>query len=134
MACRLAAERAPHTDTAALDAAVARMRSAAVAGDRDGTKAADFDFHAAVFELAGHTRLRDHFRMLHVQTRLYLNLTASVDYQLDEIAQIHADLADAIRAGDAPRAERLGGSHNTKDGEALCARLADAEREARPAS
>jgi DNA-binding FadR family transcriptional regulator len=61
--------------------------------------------------------------MLHVQTRVYLNLTATVDYRLEEIAEIHAELADAIRAGDARRAERLGGSHNTKDGQALCARL-----------
>ena len=64
-------------------------------------KAADFDFHAAVVELAGHARLREHFRMLHVQTRLYLNLTASLDYPLDEIAALHAELADAIRSGDA---------------------------------
>jgi DNA-binding GntR family transcriptional regulator len=126
MACRLAAERAPHVGTTELDAAVARMRTAAKAGDTDAMKEADFDFHAAVFELAAHARLREHFRMLHVQTRLYLNLTATVDYQLDEIARIHAELADAIRAGDAPRAERLGASHNTKDGEALCARLAAA--------
>ena len=64
-------------------------------------KAADFDFHVAVVELAGHSRLRDHYRMLHVQTRLFLNLTASADYPLREIADIHAELADAIRAGDA---------------------------------
>ena len=100
------------------------MRAGAEAGDRDAVKAADFDFHVAVVELAGHARLSDHYRMLHVQTRLFLNLTASADYPLHEIADIHAELADAIRAGDAARAERLGGSHNTRDGEAICARLA----------
>jgi DNA-binding GntR family transcriptional regulator len=123
MACRLAAERAGTAGTSAVDAAVARMRAAAANGDTTAMKAADFDFHVAVVDLAGHSRLRDHFQKLHVQTRLYLNLTATVGYQLDAIADIHAELADAIRAGDAPRAERLGGSHNTKDGQALCARL-----------
>ena len=103
------------------------MRQAAAAGDVAAMKAADFDFHVAVVELAGHSRLRDHFQALHVQTRLYLNLTATVGYQLDEIAAIHAELADAIRAGDAERAERLGGTHNTKDGEALCALLTQQE-------
>ena len=44
-------------------------------------KAADFDFHTAVVELAGHARLSEHYRMLHGQTRLYLNLTATVGYQ-----------------------------------------------------
>ena len=89
------------------------MRAGAQAGDRAAVKAADFAFHVAVVELAGHARLRDHYRMLHVQTRLFLNLTAGADYPLREIAEIHAELADAIRAGDAARAERLGGSHNT---------------------
>ena len=118
MACRLAAERAPTGGTAAIDAAVARMRAAAEAGDTDAMKAADFDFHVAVFELAGHARLREHFQMLHVQTRLYLNLTASLGYPLDEIAAIHAELADAIRAGDAAPPSGWRASHNTADGEA----------------
>ena len=86
-------------------------------------KAADFDFHVAVVELAGHARLREHFRLLHAQTRLYLNLLGPAEYPLDEIVRVHAELADAIRSGDADLAERLGGSHNTRDGEALCARL-----------
>jgi DNA-binding GntR family transcriptional regulator len=124
MACRLAAERAPAAGCAGVDAAVARMRAGAEAEDREAVKAADFAFHVAVVELAGHSRLREHYRMLHVQTRLFLNLTASAGYPLREIAEVHAELADAIRAGDAGRAERLGGSHNTRDGEAICARLA----------
>src|SRR5690349_20931925 len=121
MACRLAAQR-PDRDLTRLDAAVARMRAAR---DIQALKAADFDFHVAVFDLADHARLREHFKLLHGQTRLYLNLTSTYDYEADHIAAIHAELSDAIRAGDAERAERLGGRHNTEDGEALCARLAN---------
>jgi DNA-binding GntR family transcriptional regulator len=124
MACRLAAERAPHHGMPAVDQAIGRMRAAAKANDVEAMKAADFDFHVAVVELAGHARLRDHFRMLHVQTRVYLNLLDGEIYRLDEIVAVHTALADAIRAGDAERAEQLGGSHNTRDGEALCAQLA----------
>jgi DNA-binding GntR family transcriptional regulator len=123
MACRLAAERAPAVGSAGVDAALARMRAGALADDREAVKAADFDFHVAVVELAGHARLREHYRLLHTQTRLFLNLTASADYPLREIADVHAELAAAIRTGDAGRAERLGGEHNTADGEAICARL-----------
>ena len=66
--------------------------------------------------------------MLEGQTRLYLNLTAPTEYPLDrDRSAIHGELADAIRSGDAALAERLGGSHNTADGEALCARLAGDE-------
>ena len=122
MACRLAAERAAGgAGMAGVDAAIAAMHAA---GATAAMKAADFAFHQAVVELAGHARLRDHYQRLHVQTRLYLNLTAAADhYVLDEIAALHAELAEAIRAGDAARAAELGGSHNTRDGEALCAML-----------
>ena len=125
MACRLAAERvAGGGGMAGVDAAIAAMRAAAEAGDAAAMKAADFAFHAAVVELAGHARLRDHYQLLHVQTRLYLNLTAAADhYVLNEIAALHAELAEAIRSGDAARAAELGGTHNTRDGEALCAKL-----------
>ncbi|RKQ93732.1 GntR family transcriptional regulator [Solirubrobacter pauli] len=121
MACRLAAQRV--ANTAAMDAAVARMRAAAEAGDVTAMKEADFDFHTAVIDLAGHSRLREQYRTLHAQTRLYLNLTATVGYELGEIAAKHAELADAIRRGDAARAEQLGGAHNTDDGERLVAML-----------
>ena len=109
MACRLAAERVGRRRGRwpAVDAAVARMQAA---GDTTAMKAADFDFHTAVVELAGHSRLSEHYRMLHGRTRLYLNLTATVGYEHDEITAKHAELADAIRAGDATRAERLGAS------------------------
>lgn len=123
MACRLAAQRAATAGTAGIDAAVERMRTAQ---DTEAMKAADFDFHTAVVELADHARLREHYRMLHTQTRLYLNLTATVGYELTEIAARHAELADAIRAGDAHRAEQLGATHNTADGERLVALLSDA--------
>jgi DNA-binding GntR family transcriptional regulator len=86
---------------------------------------ADFAFHTAVVDLAGHARLREQYRMLHAQTRLFLNLTAGADYPLREIAELHADLADAIRTGDTARAEQLGGSHNTADGEAISHQLSN---------
>jgi DNA-binding GntR family transcriptional regulator len=125
MACRLAAERV--TDGAGMDAVDAAIAAMYDAEDATAMKAADFAFHVAVVELAGHAQLRDHYRRLHARTRLYLNLTAAADhYVLDEIAALHAELAEAIRAGDAARAGELGGSHNTRDGEALCKTLAGA--------
>jgi DNA-binding GntR family transcriptional regulator len=127
MACRLAAGRALAFGTSALDATVARMNAAAQADDRAAMVVADYDFHTAVVELAGHARLREHYRLLHARTRLYLNLTASVGYELPKIELLHRQLADAIRAGDAGLAERLGGVHNTEDGERLCQMLRERE-------
>jgi DNA-binding GntR family transcriptional regulator len=121
MACRLAAERAAAgASTASVDAAVERMRGAP---DKAAMKAADFDFHTAVVELADHALLREHYRMLHGRTRLYLNLTATIGYEHDAITAIHVELADAIRAGKATLAEELGAGHNTADGERLVALL-----------
>ena len=127
MACRLAAGRAPTFGTAELDAVVARMAAAARGNDRESMVRADYAFHTAVVELAGHTRLREHYRLLQAQTRLYLNLTSTVEYELPEIERVHRALADAIRAGDAALAERLGGSHSTEDGERLCRLLREQE-------
>jgi DNA-binding GntR family transcriptional regulator len=117
MACRLAAERAPRSGTAALDAILDQMDRA---DDRVSMMELDYAFHVAIVELAGHHKLRTHYRLLHAQTRLYINLTASFSYELPHIKRIHRKLADAIRGGDAPLAERLGGSHSTEDGERLC--------------
>lgn len=127
MACRLAAGRAMKFGTAELDAVVDRMAAAVRAGDREAMVRADYAFHIAVVELAGHARLREHYRLLHAQTRLYLNLTSTVEYELPEIERLHRALADAIRAGDAALAERLGGSHSTEDGERLCRLLRERE-------
>jgi DNA-binding GntR family transcriptional regulator len=127
MACRLAAVRARTFGTEALDRTVARMSAAVRAGDRAATVAADYAFHVAVVELAGHAKLSQHYRLLHAQTRLYLNLTASVDYELPRIERLHRELSNAIRSGDEARAERLGGSHNTRDGERLCRLLREKE-------
>jgi DNA-binding GntR family transcriptional regulator len=127
MACRLAAGRALTFGTAAMDDTIERMGAASRADDRAAMVAADYGFHTAVVELAGHARLREHYGLLHARTRLYLNLTASVDYELPKIEQIHRRLADAIRAGDATLAERLGGSHSTEDGERLCQILRERE-------
>src|SRR6266566_3155355 len=70
MACRLAAERAAAFGTADLDATVGRRRAATKAKDRAAMVSADYDFHVAVVDLAGHARLREHYRLLQARTRL----------------------------------------------------------------
>jgi len=129
MACRLAAGRAARFGTEPLDRTIEHMCEAARADDRGAVIEADYAFHVAVVELAGHSRLREHYRLLQAQTRLYLNLTASVEYELPRIERLHRELADAIRAGDAALAERLGGSHSTEDGERLCRILREREEQ-----
>ena len=76
------------------------MRAAADAGDTAAMKAADFDFHAAVVELAGHARLREHYRMLHVPDPALPQPDGDLDYQLDEIAA-HARRSWPTRSGPA---------------------------------
>lgn len=128
MACRLAAERAATVGTADLEATLSRMSAAVKAKNVTVMKEADLAFHLAVIDLAGHSRLREHYLMLHGQTRLYLNLTSTVDYSLTYIERVHRELGDAIRHQDIDLAERLGGSHSTKDGERLCSMLRQREQ------
>lgn len=123
MAARIVASRIDESGRVRLREALGRMEAAALAGDRKRMVEADFGIHNCLFELTDHQRLQSQYRLLEAQTKLYLRLTASMDYDPVAIHEIHRRLVHAIVEGDAELAESLAKDHNTQDGEQMVSML-----------
>lgn len=131
MAARLAAARMDDAGRDALAGVLETMQGAAHAGDRSGVIDADYAIHRRIVDLAGHGRLSGQYQLIESQTRIYLSITATLDYDLGAIIDIHRDLVEAVSRGDAKRAETLARNHNTPDGKRMVALLKQQEDNAR---
>ena len=131
LACRLAADRITADGARRLRDVLAVMASAVAGDDRAAVVDADYALHRTIIDLAQHTRLAEHYLQLEAQTRLFLNLTSGMEYDLPSILETHTRLAEAVIAGDADLAAALGGAHNTADGERITRSLV--EKESTPA-
>lgn len=129
LACRLAAERMTSAAAESLSSCLVMMATAAAANDKSAVVDADYAFHRTIFAIAGHSRLLEHYLLIEAQTRLYLNLTSEVDYDLVRILEVHERLAQVILSGDGPAAENLARDHNTADGERMTVALREKEIE-----
>jgi DNA-binding GntR family transcriptional regulator len=132
MATRISAERITNEGRARLDAVIEATAAAVRSGSFPKVIEADYAFHRCVFEMTRHERLQAHYRMIEPQTRLYMRMFASLNaatlnYDLPQILAIHRDYAEAIKAGDAARAQSLANDHNTVDGERIVALLRSRE-------
>lgn len=127
MATQLAAAHISNAGRLLLDASLDVMATAVRQENRSGVVEADYSFHQCIFELTGHARLQAHYKMIEPQTRLYLRLTATLDYDLEYILKIHRDIARSVKDGDVAGAEALARNHNTQDGERMAAMLREAE-------
>jgi DNA-binding GntR family transcriptional regulator len=119
MATHAVASRVTQATRATLGNAMAAMRMAVQAKGRAGVVEADYALHRCIVELAGHSRLQAAYGLIEAQTRLFLRITATLDYDLPHILAIHEALTEAILSGDAARAEALARDHNTPDGEKM---------------
>lgn len=94
-------------------------------GDVDALVALDTAFHVAIAEGAGNpyvvAALRANGPRLDAAVRLYLTATTMRDAIWDE----HAEIAQAIAAGDADLAEALLGAHIQESGNVVLSRLAN---------
>jgi DNA-binding GntR family transcriptional regulator len=122
-AVRLALENQAYSseDLEDLDALVRRM------GDHGGDPferiAADMEFHRVMCERGGHGTLMEMLRSLQSQTRLFIlnTMIYHSDPVQDEIT--HRAILNALRAGDARRAEEVVRDHIIETGTALVRRL-----------
>jgi DNA-binding GntR family transcriptional regulator len=100
---------------AALDALVQACRT----GDRVAIADQDLGFHSTIVELSGHRRLRDHYRLVRQQIRLYIAWSDAIMPDVDAIIETHRWLADAILKRDADRAATLARNHCESAGRIL---------------
>jgi DNA-binding GntR family transcriptional regulator len=123
MAARAVAANVNDDVRAGLSKAIAAMRTAVNEKNRAAAVEADYAFHRRIVDLSGHSRVQAAYGLIEAQTRLFLRITATLDYGLTGILRIHQELVDAMLSGDANRAETLARDHNTADGERMVAML-----------
>jgi DNA-binding GntR family transcriptional regulator len=104
-----------HMIVAALDALVQACRT----GDHIAIADQDLGFHNTIVELSGHRRLRDHYRLVRQQIRLYIAWSDAIMPDVDAIIETHRWLADAILQRDADRAATLARDHCESAGRIL---------------
>lgn len=103
-AARLAATRRGPGDLQRLHACQARRREAAATGDLDLLAAADLDLHRAVARAARNPVLAELYE--HLLDAIAANVRFNLTRTLPDHADDHADLVEAIEAGDPERAAR----------------------------
>ena len=104
LAARLAMPELAGDDHEALAARFDEMLRCAADGDTLGEAAADAAFHAYLVDRAGNGTLRRVWGTLEPYSRTYINMAVpGADRQL--MAELHRPILDAVRSGDATRAE-----------------------------
>ncbi len=101
---RLAMPKLTDEDFESLEAFLDDMHRAAAAGDTVAEAAADASFHGYLVDRADNGTLQRVWAMLEPYSRTYITITVpGADRQ--RIAALHAPVLDALRSGDAARAD-----------------------------
>jgi DNA-binding GntR family transcriptional regulator len=109
---RLAAERWSPSDLEGLEALVDRMAAAAGAGKITTLIDRDLEFHRRLYELSGHSLLREVLSGLQQRMQLALAFADAVySADLTDVAESHRTLIDALRRRDPARAEAVAKKH-----------------------
>jgi DNA-binding GntR family transcriptional regulator len=125
VAARAAAPRMAG-DVAALAAQVKAMREAAAARDLHRFVSHDVAFHRSFVHASANQTLIEVWEALHVDLRTRLTLIERTD-ELEDVAEAHVPLMDALGAGDAALAGRLVREHIEAFGRWVAEHLPPAE-------
>jgi DNA-binding GntR family transcriptional regulator len=121
------AARNPDRDLSSLDGELESMRAAAAASDWRTQIAHDLAFHRTMVQLAGNEPLLQSWLVLGVEVS-----TAFATYQTfwdqAELAEFHAPIVEAIRAGDSRRAGVEARKHVRRTERVVRRRIRDARR------
>lgn len=104
LAIRLAMPSLTDTDFARLAAFLEEMHDAAAAGDSVAEAAADASFHGYIVDKAANGTLKRVWAMLEPYSRTYITI-AVPGSDRQRIAAQHAPVLEALRSGDAARAD-----------------------------
>ena len=119
LASRLAAQTMSDEGKNQLESALKMLEMAIDSGEQSVIVDADFALHIIIFQLSQHKRLLAQYKQLESLTRLYMNTLSGYRTDLDELFDEHVVLVEAIKEGDANKAELLAKEHNTADGQFL---------------
>lgn len=133
MAGRLATERLTPDGATALQAAFRQLRLARRNGEpQQVVVERDFEIHKTIVELAGHKRLREQYRMVEQQIRLFVASTYVESKDPNTTLEHHGAIVDAILHKDAPEATRLLEEHSIGEGQRLFTQLSAVLSESKP--
>jgi DNA-binding GntR family transcriptional regulator len=130
LAARDAATRIDEAGVNKLEKVLATMRSAASRGDHRAAVAADFAFHFTIVKASGNWLLRQFWERMQLATTTLLTVAKS-HHSLNEIAERHAPVLEALRAHDPEAAEAAMRRHIEEPGQWIRATMetADAPKE-----
>jgi DNA-binding GntR family transcriptional regulator len=124
MAARLATEKLTREGAQALEAAFDQLQQARLNGESQRVVAEkDFQIHQTIVELAGHRRLREQYRMVEQQIRLFVASTYVGSKNPKATLEHHRPIVDAILRRDAAKAAKLIEEHSMGEGERLFKQL-----------
>lgn len=109
LAARLAAQRADQQGLQRLRAHLDDARAATTAADKDGIARANAAFHATIIDLADNELLHSMMTPLNSKVRWLFRITSETDPEM--LCREHAELFDAIAAGNADQASRIALEH-----------------------
>ncbi len=112
LAARLAAEAITPTQMELLEAALQQIMQSAKQGSWSEVADADFALHQTIIQCSGHRRLQQQYKFVEQQIRLYIISSNALHLNLDEIAEEHQWLVQAITSGDANLAEQIAKEHS----------------------
>lgn len=132
LAARLAAERIDDDGRKQLKRAYDQLVMAAGRGDHAALINADLGLHRLVVDLAGHSRLVQHYAPVTHQIRLYIAASTGMQSSYDLICEAHWNIVDTISLGMAAEAETLASAHCYNSGRKLLSLLRKQEAAQQP--
>lgn len=111
LAARDVARRRPRATLEAVHELLTRQRTALDAGDVEEYAELDRRFHASIWEGSANRRLLPIADLLAAQLRLGQNVTISVPGRPEASLEEHAEIVDALDAGDTAAAEQAARRH-----------------------
>jgi DNA-binding GntR family transcriptional regulator len=118
MAGKLAIEKLNAEGAAALEDAFGQLQLARLQGEPDHVVVdRDFNIHKTIVELAGHRRLREHYRMVEQQIRLFVASTYVDLKDPTTTLDTHGAIVQAVLRKDVAQATRLLEEHSIGEGQ-----------------
>ena len=127
LAAQLVASTLDAPKRSKIEAHYATLAQRCATADQRRIAEADFAFHKAIIDLAGHGRLKSQYEVIERQIRIYIRSSDSLIEEGQAIIEQHRPIADAILAGNVDEAGRLSEEHNMTEGRKLTSHLQSLE-------
>lgn len=134
LACRLSAANLTHTGAENIRAALQLCRDAHAAEDTAAYRNANLAFHDAIHRAADNQALIEQLQQMQMHINAYRSMPYDVRGRLEKSVEEHAQICDAIMAGDGDQASTLMRDHMMLQGKRLPSIIRSMEQQATKAN